>query len=49
MELETAASAASKGDPDGKDEDVRKGVEAKFQDLVAAVKKYHEYLESVGV
>jgi HPt (histidine-containing phosphotransfer) domain-containing protein len=49
MELETTASAASKDNPDGKDADVMKGVEAKFEDLQAAVKKYHEYLESVGV
>lgn len=49
MELETSASAASKDDPDGKDKAIMKGVADKFKDLEDAVKRYHEYLESVGV
>eukprot|EP00980_Cylindrotheca_fusiformis_P000673 scaffold167_cov110-Cylindrotheca_fusiformis.AAC.1 len=49
MELETTASAASKTDPDGKDKEIMKGVEDKFKELEDAVKRYHEYLESVGV
>jgi hypothetical protein len=47
MHLETAASAATNDSSKG--EDVLSGVVAKFDELKAAVKNYHEYLESIEV
>ena len=49
MQLETAASSAANDEKDLSDTVALQDVKDKFAELEAAVKKYHEYLESVGI
>jgi HPt (histidine-containing phosphotransfer) domain-containing protein len=52
MQLETAASSASNepsGEDDTKDTKLLQEVKDRYEELKVAVKKYHEYLESVDI
>jgi HPt (histidine-containing phosphotransfer) domain-containing protein len=49
MQLETSASSAANESDGATNEEAFKDVQAKFDDLKAAVQKYHEYLTEVGV
>mmetsp|Transcript_109417 Transcript_109417/g.316291 ORF Transcript_109417/g.316291 Transcript_109417/m.316291 type:complete len:127 (-) Transcript_109417:201-581(-) len=49
MQLETAASSAANETDGQSDKEALQEVKDKYEELKVAVKKYHEYLESVDI